>query len=171
MVKSPVQLDLTKIGSQYYLEGRNFGGTVALIKKLSGINSFKFQAKLIPMKNSARSGLFVRGDYKTGYGYYFVIDGINGNRYQIFKIGLKDDKITTTTLKNGVINNFIVEKDTPLWLKVEAKGSNFKYFLSTDDRSYSELASVNDSEFKEGGVGIVVSDLGATLFDEFQFSQ
>jgi len=113
----------------------------------------------------------VRGDYKTGYGYYFVIDGINGNRYQIFKVGLDDEKVKTTVLKNGVINNFIVEKDVPLWLSVEAKGSNFKYSLSMDDKSYSELAQVNDSEYKEGGLGIAVLDLGATLFDMFDFSQ
>ena len=171
LVKSPVQLNLAKVGGQYYLEGRNYGGSVALLKKLSGISNFKFKAKLMPMKSNARSGLFVRGDYKTGYGYYFVIDGINGNRYQIFKVGLDDEKVKTTVLKNGVINNFIVEKDVPLWLSVEAKGSNFKYSLSMDDKSYSELAQVNDSEYKEGGLGIAVLDLGATLFDMFDFSQ
>ncbi|KKS96087.1 MAG: hypothetical protein UV73_C0012G0115 [Candidatus Gottesmanbacteria bacterium GW2011_GWA2_43_14] len=40
-----------------------------------------------------------------------------------------------------------------------------------DDKSYSELAQVNDSEYKEGGLGIAVLDLGATLFDMFDFSQ
>ena len=63
------------------------------------------------------------------------------------------------------------KEDTPLWLKVEAKGSGFKYSLSTDDKSYSELAEIRDSEFKEGGLGISVYDRGATLFDEFRFSR
>src|SRR3989338_5358940 len=137
LVNNPLQLDLTKSGDKYYLLARNYAGTVALIKKLICITNFKFKAKLMPIRNNTRSGFFVRGDFKTGYGYYFMIHGINGNRYQILKMALKDEKTETTILKNGAINNFIVEKNVPLWLKVEAKGANFKFFLSTDDKSYS----------------------------------
>ena len=63
------------------------------------------------------------------------------------------------------------KEDTPLWLKVEAKRSGFKYFLSTDGKSYSELASVKNSQYKEGGLGISVYDQEAPLFDEFRFSR
>ena len=171
LVNSPMFLDLSKVDGNVYLQGKHFGAAVALLKKLSGITDFTYSAKLQPLRNNTRSGLFVRGDFKTGYGYYFMIDGVNGNRYQIFKIHLEDGKTVNTVIKNGVINNFIVEKDTPLWLKVEGKGNAFKYSLSTDGKSYSELASVKDSQYKEGGLGISVYDQGATLFDEFRFSR
>ena len=171
LVNSPMFLDLSKVDGNIYLQGKHFGAAVALLKKLSGITDFTYSAKLQPLRNNTRSGLFVRGDFKTGYGYYFMIDGVNGNRYQIFKIHLEDGKTVNTVIKNGVINNFIVEKDTPLWLKVEGKGNAFKYSLSTDGKSYSELASVKDSQYKEGGLGISVYDQGATLFDEFRFSR
>ena len=171
LVNSPMFLDLSKANNNIYLQGKHFGAAVALLKKLSGITDFTYSAKLQPLRNNTRSGLFVRGDFKTGYGYYFMIDGVNGNRYQIFKIHLEDGKTVNTVIKNGVINNFIVEKDTPLWLKVEGKGNAFKYSLSTDGKSYSELASVKDSQYKEGGLGISVYDQGATLFDEFRFSR
>ncbi|MBM3282649.1 hypothetical protein FJY90_00205 [Candidatus Gottesmanbacteria bacterium] len=168
LVANPVYLDLVKTSNgEIILQSRG----MALIKKLSGITNFSFKAKLQPLKASARSGFIVRGDYKTNYGYYFLIDGVNGNRWQIQKYGLADEKAVTTIIKNGVVNNFLVEKDKPLWLKVEAKGSNLKFYLSVDGKSFTRLGEINDGEYKEGGVGIAVFDSGATLFDGMEFSQ
>ena len=70
-----------------------------------------------------------------------------------------------------MISNFAVEKDQPLWLKAELKGSNLKFFISTDGKSYTLLGEAVDGEFKEGGVGISVYDGGATIFDEMEFTQ
>ena len=172
VVSSPLFLDLVKTAdNKVVLQGKNFGTSTALLKKLGGVSDFTFKAMLKPQKINDRSGLFIRGDYKTNYGYYFMIDGVNGNRWQIFKNGLVDDKGTTTILKNGIINNFAVEENKPLWLQVEAKGSNMNFSLSTDGKSFTKLGEVNDRQFKDGGVGIAVYDSGATQFDNFEFSQ
>lgn len=169
---NPLFLDLVKSADdRIVIQAKNYSAATAFIKKISGVANFTFKAKLQPLKPSARSGLFIRGDYRTNYGYYFLVDGINGNRWQILKTALIDEKAQTLTLKNGMINNFAVEEDKPLWLKVEAKGDNMKYYLSVDNKSYTKLGEINDSDIKEGGVGIVVFDGGATLFDEFEFSQ
>lgn len=171
LVSNPNFLDLTKNSNKIVLQAKNIGASTALIKKLSGLSDFTFKAKVMPQTINARSGLFVRGDYKTNFGYYFLIDGLNGSRWQILKYGLVDEKAAQTILKNGIINNFIVERDIPLYLKVEAKDRKMNFSLSTDDKSYTLLGQVNDSEFKEGGAGIAVYDGGMSLFDEFSLTQ
>ncbi len=169
---SPSFLDLVKTKEgNVVLQGKNVAASRALIKKISGVSDFTFKAKVQPLKVSARSGLFVRGDYNTGYGYYFFIDGVNGNRWQILKLGLVDKAAVMTILKNGIISNFAVEKDQPLWLKAEVKGSSLKFYISRDNKTYTFLGEAIDGEFKEGGVGISVYDGGVTLFDEMEFSQ
>ena len=172
LTTGPLFLDLIKSPEDNVtLQGKNIGASVALIKKLAGVSNFTFKAKLVPMKVNARSGFFIRGNYKTSQGYFFMIDGVGGNRWQILKNGLVDEKDAQTILKNGVINNFAVDDNQPLWLKVEARGDNMKFYLSTDGKSYTKLGEINDSEFKQGGVGIAVYDSGVTLFDDFEFQQ
>ncbi len=171
LVSSPLFLDLTKSSNKIVLQAKNVGAGTALVKKLSGLSNFTYKAKVMPQTINARSGLFIRGDYKTNFGYYFMIDGLNGSRWQILKYGLVDEKPTQTVLKNGIINNFVVEKDIPLYLKVEAKDKNLKFSLSTDDKSFTLLGEVNDGEFKEGAAGIAVYDGGVSLFDEFSLMQ
>jgi len=172
LTANPLFLDLLKSSpDNITLQAKNVGAATALLKKIGGVSNFTFKAKLVPMVVNARSGFFIRGDYKTNYGYYFMIDGVGGNRWQILKYGLVDDKGTQTILKNGVINNFAVEESQPLWLKVEARGDNMKFYISTDGKSYTKLGEINDSEFKQGGVGIAVYDSGVTLFDDFEFQQ
>lgn len=153
------------------LQARNVGTSVALIKKVGGISDFTFKAKVLPLKLSARSGLFARGDYKTGYGYYFLIDGVSGSRWQIAKAGLVDKVPKLTILKDGMINNFVVEANQPLYIKAEAKGSDLKFSLSPDGKSYTLLGSVNDSEFRTGGVGVAVMDSGLSQFDEIELNR
>lgn len=172
LVGNPIFLDLVKTNDEkIILQAKNVSSYAALIKKLGGISNFTFKVKMQPIKKNTRSGIFAKGDYKTGYGYYFLIDGLGGNRWQIHKIGLVDGKTATTVLKSGVINNFMVEEKKPLWLKVEAKGDKMKFYLSTDGKSFSKLEEVSDLEFKEGGLGITVYDGGATQFEEMEFSQ
>lgn len=172
LTRSPTFFDLAKTKEgNVVLMAKNVAASTALIKKLSGVSDFTFKAKVQPLKINARSGLFVRGDYNTGYGYYFFIDGVNGNRWQILKYGPVDKVAVMTTLKNGMISNFAVEKDQPLWLKAELKGQSLKFFISMDNKSYTLLGEAVDGEFKEGGVGISVYDGGVTMFDEMEFNQ
>lgn len=171
MVINPQFLDLTSYNGKTILQAKNYGATSAVIKKLSGLTDFTFKVKVLPQKPNTRSGLFIRGDYRTGYGYYFLVDGLNGSRWQIFKIGLVEEKTAQTILKNGIINNFMVEEDKPLYIKAEVKGATLKFFLSTDNNTYTLLGEVNDGEFKEGSVGVSVYDGGMSLFDEFELNQ
>jgi len=172
LTNNSLMLDLAKDkDGAVHILARNYGASTALLKKLSGLSNFTIQAKLQPMKVAARSGLFIRGDYKTNYGYYFMIDGVNGNRWQIFKISKIDNQTKTTDLKKGTIDNFTVDENKPVYLKVEAKGIAFKYSLSTDGKSFTQLGEVEDSDIKQGGIGIAVYDSGATVFDNFEFSQ
>lgn len=169
---NPLFLDLIPSDNGYpILLAKNIGASTALIKKLSGVSNFVYKAKLQPKKKGARSGLFIKGNYQNNAGYYFMIDGVGGNRWQVIKISMIDNSLSTVNLKNGTINNFIIEEDKPLWLKTESNGDNMKFYLSTDGKSYTKLAEVNDSEYKEGGVGIAVYDSGYTIFDNFEFSQ
>lgn len=172
LVVSPTFLNLTKDDKGHVmLRAKNYGGSVALVKKISGVSNFTFKAKVQPKKSGARSGLFVRGDYKTGYGYYFLIDGVDGNRWQIMKSSAASGKPATEIIKNGVINNFMVEDKKPLWLKAEVKGKDLKFYLSTNGTSYTLLGQTSDGDISQGGVGITVLDAGVSEFDEFEFNQ
>lgn len=172
LVASPTFLNLTKDSKgQVMLRAKNYGGSVALVKKISGVSDFTFKAKVQPKRPGARSGLFVRGDFKTGYGYYFLVDGIDGNRWQIQKTSAASGKPATEIIKNGIISNFMVEGNKPLWLKAEAKGQSLKFYLSTNGTTYTLLGEAKDSDISQGGVGITVLDTGVSEFDEFEFSQ
>lgn len=172
LATSPTFLNLNKDDKgQVMLRAKNYGGSVALVKKISGVSDFTFKAKVQPERSGARSGLFVRGDYKTGYGYYFLIDGVDGNRWQIQKTGAVSGKPLTEIVKNGIISNFMVEEKKPLWLKAEVKGKDLKFYLSTNGTSYTLLGQASDGDISQGGVGIAVLDAGVTEFDEFEFSQ
>jgi len=66
LTTGPLFLDLIKSPEDNVtLQGKNIGASVALIKKLAGVSNFTFKAKLVPMKVNARSGFFIRGNYKT----------------------------------------------------------------------------------------------------------
>ncbi len=168
--RSFLDLAKTKEGN-IVLQAKNVGATTALLKKISGVSDFTFKAKVQPLKNNTRSGLFIRGDYRTGYGYYFLIDGIGGSRWQILKVGLTNKIPKNTILVDGMIKNFIVEANKPLWLRAETKGTKLRFFLSPDGKVYTLLGEANDDEFKEGGVGIAVYESGVTQFDDMEFNQ
>lgn len=169
---SPGFLDVTKINENTVLKASNYAGSVAIIKKLSGISDFVFKAKIMPLKDNSRSGLFVRGDYKKATGYYFLIDGVGGNRWQILRIGSDDDSAPgTIILKNGVLNNFKMDLGQPLWMKVEGRGQVLRYFLSKDGKEFTLLLEIKDGGIAQGGLGIAVLDQGVTAFNNFEFQK
>lgn len=169
---NPVFLDLTKIGNETALRASNFSGNVAILKKLSGISDFVFKAKAISLREGARSGLLVRGDYKKNTGYYFLIDGNGGNRWEVSRIGSDEDpSFGTIILKNGIINNFKMEANKPIWMKVEGRGQLFKFYLSLNGKDYTLVTEVKDGGIAQGGLGIAVFDHGVSAFSNFEFQK
>ncbi|PJE69000.1 hypothetical protein COU96_02140, partial [Candidatus Shapirobacteria bacterium CG10_big_fil_rev_8_21_14_0_10_38_14] len=82
-------------------------GNRAVLSK-GAAKDYTFQAKFTLLR-SGGFGLFLRGDYESGYGYYLMMDGVNTNTWQIYKYGLFDEKTQTLVLEKGNISNFKVE--------------------------------------------------------------
>jgi len=51
---------------------QNMGKGIATLKKVGGTKDFSYSSKITSLKRG-NIGLFFRGDYKTGYGYYLVV--------------------------------------------------------------------------------------------------
>jgi hypothetical protein len=146
----------------------NLSGSRATLRKGSAKDS-TFQAKFIPLKNGS-FGLFLRGDYQSGYGYYLTMNGIDTNSWQITKYGLFEEKAQSVELARGEIANFKMEKDEPYWLKAELKGSEIVFYFSSNGKNFTQLGEVKDESFVSGGIGISVGG-GMVLIDDLQFSQ
>jgi hypothetical protein len=157
---------LDKRNGEIGLLVRNISGAVATIKKITSVTNFIFQCSYRPLSTSA-GGIFFRGNYENGQGYYFTLGGINSNGWQLYKIGQKG----TETLAKGNINNFKFQFQDKYHLKIETKMNNIKTYFSNDGEKYVLLTSVNDNEFTSGGVGVAVSPAGVSLFNDFIFNQ
>ncbi len=145
---------------------------VATIKEITTASDFSFQASFRPLTKSW-SGLFFRGNYLNGDGYYFMVNGIEGNKWRIAKYNQKDGFFT---MKEGLLTNFQFELGKWYYLKVETKGNRIKTYISADKIEFLPLGSVTDSEFNSGGVGIFTGLVGtdeitASLFNDFAFEQ
>lgn len=172
LTAGPGFLNVTKISEGTVLKASNYAGSVAIIKKLSGISDFVFKAKIMSLKDNARSGLFVRGDYKKATGYYFLIDGVGGDRWQVLRIGSDNNSSPgTAILKNGTLNNFKMDMGQPLWMKIEGRGQILRYFLSKDGKEFTLLSEIKDAGIAQGGLGIAVLDQGVTAFNNFEFQK
>ncbi len=157
---------LDKRNNNVSLLARNLTSSVATIKKITQAANFTFQSSYTPL-NTAYSGLFFRGNYQNGQGYYLMVNGINGNQWQITKTGKEGVKVLAT----GEISNFQFKKEEKYYLKVVAKGKNIKAFLSTDNINYTLLADVYDDEFLSGGVGVAVGAGAVALYNNFEFNK
>lgn len=162
-------LSLGKNNDKIVLIARNEGGLQGTLKGVNG-NDFSFQASFIPQK-AGKMGLFFRGDYNNNYGYYLFADGINQNSCTLAKYSKKDEKNEWEDLDTVDIVNFVFEKDKKYWLRVETKGDKITCLLSDNGENFTELFSVNDSDFDSGGVGIAVSNRSYGFFDDFSFRQ
>lgn len=160
-----LNLDLTADG-KLTLFAQNVGRSVATLKKVGSVKNFIYSAQLTSLKKGF-IGLFFRGDYKTGYGYYLSVGGLGTNEWSMAKFHVKDKKPTTTILVNGQIANFEFSKDQPFWLKVSAQGNTIIAYLSLNGQDYTKLGEVKDNEFEAGGVGLATSNGGAGYFDDF----
>jgi hypothetical protein len=155
--------------SGQYLSLWNIANNLVTIKKVTSVQDFSYFAKLIPQKRSP-FGIVGRVDSETRYGYYLSLDGINTGTWKLYRYDKPVDKTSWVVLTQGSINNFVIEKDKPVWLKMEFKGAKIIGYISMDGRNYTKLAKVVDREYKSGGIGIF--SLGASvLIDEVNFSQ
>jgi uncharacterized protein (UPF0333 family) len=149
---------------------RSIGASTAVMKDLEDINDFMFVSSISP-QSSGRSGLFIRGNYNNGYGYYFLIGGDKKNTWEIQKRN-KDGWTKADEKIQGVIQNVVFSKDKTYWLRVDAKGDIMEFLFSFDGQKYEKFGEIVDNEFRGGGVGLAVFDAGAwSLFDNFQFKK
>lgn len=145
---------------------RNLGTGLATVKKITGAGNFSWQSSYRSLSSSP-AGLFFRGNYQTGQGYYLIISGIKGNQWQVFKQGKDGQKI----LAQGEIANFQVKPNDAYFLKVQTKGNNISSYFSLDGKSYTLLTSVADDEFASGAVGVFAGKSASALFNDFEFKQ
>ena len=147
----------------------NFNDNRATLRKGSG-KDYTFQAKFTPLKNGA-FGFFLRGDYKSGYGYYLVMNGAGTNSWQIYKVGPFEEKVQTVNLAKGEISSFNLGKNQTYWLKADLKGSQIVFYFSQDGKNFTKLGEADDKSFSSGGVGITVGGGNMVFIDDLQFFQ
>lgn len=131
---------------------------------------YTFQAQFTPLKNGA-FGFFLRGDYKSGYGYYLVMNGAETNGWQIYKYGPFEEKVQVINLVKGEISNFKLGKNQAYWLKAVLKGSRITFFFSQDGKNFVRLEEVEDDSFSSGGIGIAVEGSNMVFIDDLLFFQ
>lgn len=147
------------------LVARNYGIHMATLDAVKRQTDMIVTALISPQTRT-RSGLFIRGNYTTGYGYYFLIDGVRSNSWQIVKLSAKGWSGPEEVVK-GDIGNVVFSADKDYWLRVEAEGGVMKFFISFDGKEYYVLGEFKDTEFRSGSAGIAVFDGGWSTFDEF----
>lgn len=162
-------LDQTQEGKGILLV-QNTTNSLATLKKIGSTKDFDYSVK-ITSSNRGKLGLFFRGDYKTGYGYYLAVEGLGTNVWSVYKYNLEDNQAKTSILLNGQISNFEFSKNQPFWLKVTAKGNKILAYFSPNGKDYTKLGEVSDNDFGAGGVGILASGGGNGYFDEFYLTQ
>lgn len=159
---------LDKRKNKISLLARNMGSfpVGVTIKKITTASNFSFQTSFSPLSQTW-SGLFFRGNYLNGYGYYMMINGIEGSQWQVYKV----NKEGLILLKKDIIPDFQFKFGEWYYLKVDTKEDTFKVYLSTDNKQFKLLGTVTDNEFRVGGVGLAIGNGAISLYDEFIFNQ
>lgn len=144
------------------------GRGLGTLRRIGSVKDFTYSVKITSYKEGF-IGLYFRGDFKTGFGYFLAVGGIRTNDWSLSKYYSEDEKVKTDLLLKGQIGNFEFSRDQPFWLKVTAKGTNIATYFSLDGKDYTKLGEVIDKEFSSGGLGIASSG-GAGIFDDFYLS-
>lgn len=147
---------------------RSAGRGLATLRQVGSVKDFTFSAKMISFKEGF-VGLFIRGDYRTGLGYFVSIGGIRTSDWTLSKNYLVGQTAKTELLLKGQLGNFEFTKDQPFWLKVSVKGDSITTYFSLDGTNYTKLGEVTDNSISSGGVGIQSAG-GAAIFDDFELS-
>jgi len=167
--KEKMFLSLYKKNDETILLARSKGSSMATLKEIENKDNFSFSTAISP-QGVGRSGLFVRGNYNNGYGYYFGIYGDKRNAWRIFKRN-KKGWTPKEEIVEGTLENITFSKDKEYWLRADVKGNAMKFYLSFDGENYEKLGELVDDEFRSGGVGIFVLDGSWSLFDDFRFKE
>lgn len=150
------------------LNTRLVGRGLATLRKVGSVKDFTFSTRMISYKEGF-VGLFFRGDYRTGLGYFLSIGGIRTSDWTLSKYYLEEKQVKTALLLKGQLGNFEFTRDQPFWLKVSTKGENITVYFSLDGTNYTKLGEITDNSISSGGVGIYSAG-GAAIFDDFQLS-
>ncbi len=153
----------SKNGATPQLMARNMGISRAVLNDLKNEDDVIYSVDVSPQSLS-KSGLFIRGNYNNGYGYYFVIGGVGNNSWEV----LKYNSSGWVSLDTGDFGNTTFQDDKNYTMRVEARGPELDFFFSYDGKEYIQVAEVKDSEFRSGGLGITVLEGKSwSLFDNF----
>lgn len=146
---------------------RNNGTYRGILNNLSSVRDFIFSGSVSP-QYPGRTGLFLRGNHRNGYGYYFFIGGLHSNEWEV----KKRSKAGWEILASGVLGNSTFLKDSDYFLRVEFVGSEMTCYLSYDNVNFLKLAELKDSEFRSGGLGVaVVGSNNWSLFKDFFYKK
>lgn len=143
--------------------------TLTTVKEIASAKDYTAITRITPMRNGS-FGVFNRGDYKSGVGYYFLLGGAETSSWQLYKYGkFKSGDLERVVLTKGEISNVTIEKNKPYWFKAELMGNRLTYSLSLDGLNFSTVAEANDNSFGSGGIGVSTNTI--ILVDGFEFSQ
>lgn len=161
-------LGIGALNDQIFLSVRGSGAPVATIESIPSTNNFTYRAKVIPMSDK-HTGLFFRGDYRSGHGYIFWIGGFDQNTWGLHARQGGIENILAT----GALTNVLYRRGEPVWLQITAKGETVKAEISFDGEHYDTLADITDSALLEliGGVGVYAEGGAISLFNDFYFVQ
>ncbi len=152
------------------LAARSVGAITGILENKRNIRDFIMSASVSP-QSSARSGLFVRGNYNNNFGYYFLIGGDRSNTWEINKLN-KNGWLLNSEKIQGNIGNEVLQKGKDYLLRVESRSDTMEFFLSFDGVKYYKLGEIKDAEFKSGGLGISVLDGGGwSVFDNIMVKE
>lgn len=139
---------------------------VTTMKEIINSNNYSYQVAFSPLTETW-SGLFLRGDIQNRYGYYFMVNGLGGNKWQIYKLFKDGVKILGT----GIVPNLQFKKGEWYYLKAEVTGDTIKAYLSKDGKEFISLGTVSDNEFISGGIGLSIGAGAVSLFNDFVYTQ
>jgi len=154
--------NLATMNNQIVFEARKTSNFMANLAKAGSSKDFIYEARVSPQTRSA-AGLFFRGSSKSGQGYYFMLNGIDFNTWQLKKYTSEGWQ----EVVKGEITNLTFQPEESYWLRVSANGPEIKLLFSGNGEDFTELAKVEDDTFMSGGVGVAVFD-GYAFFDDFK---
>lgn len=162
-------ISLKEFKNNNYIYVWPFPSSPVLIKKITSVKDFIFTLKIIPQKKGSFS-ITGRTNVSNNYGYYLEMSGINSGAWKLLKVRKPVNKSSLIVLKSGIISNFTIDKDRPIWLRLEFNKNKVLAFFSIDGINFTKLAEATDSEHKSGGVGFTTKN-GSYLIESVSLSQ
>lgn len=159
-------LSLGKNQDRLGLLVRGVGTSVATMRAIPTARDFVYRVQLI-QESDKKTGVFFRGDARSGYGYVFWLGGVEKNTWGLFARTADMVELFDT----GELTNVQFYKNQPVWIEARTKGEDIDVALSLDGENFSPVVNVQDTTFLSGGVGIYAEGGGQTFFNDFSFAQ